>query len=379
MAKKVRLEGYVGDELTPAAVSAIFDGLNGEDVEADLYSYGGFIYPGVEIHNRIRAYEGKKTVTIGAIVASAATYIALAFDVVRVHEYSGWMIHNAQSVMIGDSRDMAKEAEELEKFNKLIAGFYARKTGKSNDEIRKLMDKESTLYGNEIVDFGFADELITDGDGERVAQESIKAAIKAHNSKMFTYYVQLSKAGWAGAEAGRQAALNTGKTLGDSGDKTKGEPMDKKELLQKLKALKANGEITLLEIAESLGLKNQVMTDDARNALAVVARMNKNGVDDIEAEFKKLKDIADRGKKAERENLLTQHFGPEKNIDDSVNALRQNAARLYDSGMDIKAINEDPVTKQLKAAQADFRNLEIRETDFSGDDSPNSQPKTVKY
>jgi hypothetical protein len=69
------------------------------------------------------------------------------------------MLHNPWSIAMGDSDDMLKEAEILDKLADSYASLYAEKTGKSVEEMRTLMKSEAWLTADEAVLLGIADEI----------------------------------------------------------------------------------------------------------------------------------------------------------------------------------------------------------------------------
>jgi hypothetical protein len=70
------------------------------------------------------------------------------------------MYHNAQGFAIGDQNVMSKLSEYLKKVSNGIASIYAEKSGRKIEKIKKEMDEETYLFGDEIVKAGFADEII---------------------------------------------------------------------------------------------------------------------------------------------------------------------------------------------------------------------------
>lgn len=56
-----------------------------------------------QIYNMLREYEGKVTVKIDGIAASAASVIAMAGDRVLMSPVSMMMIHNPMTIAFGDS------------------------------------------------------------------------------------------------------------------------------------------------------------------------------------------------------------------------------------------------------------------------------------
>lgn len=130
------------------------------DITVRINSPGGSVFDGMAIHNAIKDHKGKKTVIIDGLAASAASYIALAGDIVKINQGAFFMIHNAMSCAIGNAVDFQKEANLLTKIDEQIAGFYTRKTGKTMEEIKAKMGEETWFTAEESVEFGLADEII---------------------------------------------------------------------------------------------------------------------------------------------------------------------------------------------------------------------------
>lgn len=178
--KNLTFQGYVGDEqFTPANVTEQLESAYGDEITVNLYTPGGLIYDGIEIYNRISAYPGKKTCILGGLVASIGTYISSAFDVVQAQDSTVFFMHNASSIIAGDSEDMRKESEELGRLNRHLAERLAAKSGKGVQEILTMMNEETYLYGKEIVDAGFADELIEVGADPMNEVEARKRMVAA--------------------------------------------------------------------------------------------------------------------------------------------------------------------------------------------------------
>lgn len=369
MPKRIRLNGFVGGELTPESVSEVFDSLDSEDIVVDLNTKGGDIYAGLEIFNRIRQYPGKKTVILGGVVASAGSYISMAFDKIVAQDISSFMIHNAQGFMFGDGDAMAKEAEELKKIDKHIANIYAKKTGKTEKEILNMMKNETWLYGQEIVDSGFAEEYTETGDEP---QNKLEIQRTAQTEREFLQRVAYAKFKPENNAGNGVEIITSEEKLMDK--------ITKEELLARLNVLKENGEISLPQIAESLGLESQVMTPEARNALDVVARINKTGVKDIEKEFARLQKVEADGKAAVRENELTTAFGPEKFKDGRENEARRYADQRYNGDIGIDDIKKDPIMVSLMAQRADYSSPQNKIGVVTGDSPTDSDgPVVVNY
>ena len=101
------------------------------------------------------------TIRIEGMCASAATDLAtLPGAHVQIGEGSEYMIHNPWGVCYGFAEDMEHFAARLRNIEKTSRGFYAAKTGQSDEQIKAWMDAETWFTAEEAVEYGFADELL---------------------------------------------------------------------------------------------------------------------------------------------------------------------------------------------------------------------------
>lgn len=113
-----------------------------------------------QIYNMLSAYNGKVTVKIDGIAASAASVIAMAGDTVLVSPVSMLMIHNPATVAFGDHAEMQKAIDMLSEVKESIINAYVLKTGLSRARLSHLMDAETWMDANKAVELGFADGVI---------------------------------------------------------------------------------------------------------------------------------------------------------------------------------------------------------------------------
>lgn len=131
----------------------------GTDLELRLNSPGGSVFDAVAIYNALQRHDGKVTVTIDGIAASAASYIAMAGDEIVMPENAFLMIHDPSGLVMGTAGDMRDMAEALDKIGGSLIKGYAAKSGKSDDEIATLMAAETWFDAAEAVEAGFADRI----------------------------------------------------------------------------------------------------------------------------------------------------------------------------------------------------------------------------
>lgn len=130
-----------------------------EPISLYINSMGGSVFEAVAMVSLLGRHKGKITVHIDAIAASAASVVMLAGDEIIMPENTMVMIHNPWSIAIGDHRDMAKSAEVLETIRDSMVGVYTAKTGKSEEELKALLDGETWMTAKEAVEHGFADRV----------------------------------------------------------------------------------------------------------------------------------------------------------------------------------------------------------------------------
>lgn len=133
-----------------------------EELKVIINSPGGDVQAGQEIYSVLKDVKNHVTIEVQSMAASAASMIAMAGDTVRMSPVSLLMIHNASTRAAGDYRDMQHTAEVLQTVNAAIMQAYIAKTGKTEDELKVMMDKETWLTANQCLEYGFADEIIQD-------------------------------------------------------------------------------------------------------------------------------------------------------------------------------------------------------------------------
>lgn len=131
-----------------------------DTLEIEINSPGGSVFAGSEIYTALKKHKGKVIIDITALAASAASVIAMAGDIVRMSPTAQMMIHNVSSVGSGDYRDMEHLAEVLKQANETIASAYILKTGKTKEEILKMMDSEKWFTAEQAKEQGFIDEIM---------------------------------------------------------------------------------------------------------------------------------------------------------------------------------------------------------------------------
>ena len=152
-------DSWFDDDVTPQMFKEeLMDG-NG-NITVWINSPGGDCVAAAQIYNMLREYEGKVTVKIDGIAASAASVIAMAGDTVLMSPVSMMMIHNPMTIAFGDSGEMQRAIDMLASVKDSIINAYELKTGLSRAKIAHLMDNETWMNAYKAKQMGFADGIL---------------------------------------------------------------------------------------------------------------------------------------------------------------------------------------------------------------------------
>lgn len=144
---------------SPQDISSALIEANGDDIEIYVNSGGGSVYDGYEIYNLVREYSGNVTFKIIGLAASAASFICMAGNCM-MSPLAEMMIHNASTYSEGPHQNMDSTSNMLQITDHTIATAYVLKSGKSEDEIRNLMENETWLSAEDCKNLGLIDEVM---------------------------------------------------------------------------------------------------------------------------------------------------------------------------------------------------------------------------
>ena len=158
-------------------------GITAKRINVHINSPGGYVTDGLAIYNALRLHDAEIIALIESQAASAASFVAMAADKIKIAPSAKIFIHDAQGFGLGNAADMAALAALLEEESDNIAGIYAEKAGEDVAFWREAMranDGIGTSYrGQEAVDIGLADELIDMPKRRNLHQFRIAALLNA--------------------------------------------------------------------------------------------------------------------------------------------------------------------------------------------------------
>lgn len=153
-------EDFWGDGFTSNRMRAALRAIGERDVTVLVNSPGGNFFEGLAIYNLLREHPAAVTVKIMGLAASAASVIAMAGDEIQIARAGFLMIHNTWVVAMGDRNDFRDVADWLEPFDQSAVDIYAARTGLADDDLTKMLDRETWINGSSAVEQGFADALL---------------------------------------------------------------------------------------------------------------------------------------------------------------------------------------------------------------------------
>ena len=136
---------------------------NVKTINLNIDSPGGDCNDGFTIFDAITASKATINVNVVGLAASMASVIMLAGKTIRIAENGRVMVHRVTAFAGGNADDLAAAADVAKKFEDRIVALYMKRTGKTEAEVRDWMkaDLGTWFFGQEAVDNGFADSVIT--------------------------------------------------------------------------------------------------------------------------------------------------------------------------------------------------------------------------
>ena len=193
MAYKIKMIGEIGCNITPEFIMEELSNANGDNIDFMFSSLGGSISKGLIIGSLLKDYKddfpnAKLNLKVTAEAASMGSHLMAlpVWDHITVEETTVHMRHNPQSIAMGDYIELEKATNFMKKYTDVMAIEYSRKSGMSLDQTKRDMDKTTWLFGKEIVDAGFADEVVS---SDRKMQKDV--ALSMCQSKFKTFMGKL--------------------------------------------------------------------------------------------------------------------------------------------------------------------------------------------
>lgn len=173
-------------EMSAVNLSKQLEALGDVDkIDVYINSYGGEVAEGLAIYNALKRHKAKVTTYCDGFACSIASVIFMAGDERVMNESSLLMIHNAWTYAMGNSEELRKQADDLEKITQASVEAYKSHSSLSEKEIKKLMDNETWILPTEALEYGFA-TTIDKPENKNASQNAflqLFEIIKAHQAE----------------------------------------------------------------------------------------------------------------------------------------------------------------------------------------------------
>ncbi|WP_175922208.1 head maturation protease, ClpP-related [Burkholderia latens] len=122
-------------------------------------SMGGDVFDAFTIYNALRRHAGKVTGRVDGVAASAASLILMACGEIVMPSNAMLMIHNPHTVAAGEAAHLRKLADLLDSTSDNMLAAYVERSGRTEDEVRAIMDAETWLTAAQAQEQGFCDTI----------------------------------------------------------------------------------------------------------------------------------------------------------------------------------------------------------------------------
>lgn len=170
--------GWFGG-VTASGIAAQLADLKGEsEIRLRINSPGGDVFEGTAIYNLLVSHPATITVDIDGAAMSAASFIAMAGDTVRMAENALLMIHNPWTIAMGEASDFDATANLLRTIKEnILTTYQARAKDSDREELSRLMDETTYLTAEQSKALGFVDEITGRGQAAEPTQNRFKALL----------------------------------------------------------------------------------------------------------------------------------------------------------------------------------------------------------
>ena len=152
-----------------------------DSINIYINSLGGSCMEGHAIYNVLKRCKAHKTVYVDGFCCSVASVIAMAGDKIVMPRNTVMMIHNPWESCSGNATELRKAADDLEKMGEAFNSVYLERSGGkiTAEELKAMLDAETTLTAEECISYGFADELADYNADLEAAKAQIEQAARS--------------------------------------------------------------------------------------------------------------------------------------------------------------------------------------------------------
>lgn len=164
---KVYLYGEIGgwwDGIDANQFVRDLDTIGDGGIDLHINSGGGSVFDGIAIYAALKNHASPVTSVVDSLAASAASFIAMAGDTIKIEKPGRMMIHDAQGLALGNAGDLRTMADLLDELSGTIAEIYADRAGGTPADWRDAMLTDNGMgrwyTASQAVEAGLADAIV---------------------------------------------------------------------------------------------------------------------------------------------------------------------------------------------------------------------------
>ena len=159
--KEIRIDGVIGTDEGEVSAAWVKSQMptTGEPIRVSFHTEGGSVFEGFAIHDIFASYAGPKVAAVESTAFSIGSYIITAFDDVEMSPNSYLMLHNPRINIEGDDEELSAKSGMIAKLKTTMVEGYAKRSGKTTDEIQAILKAETYFNATDAVSFGLADRV----------------------------------------------------------------------------------------------------------------------------------------------------------------------------------------------------------------------------
>lgn len=141
--------------------------LEAEDPKKDIYFYinspGGVVTAGMSIYDTMQYIEPDVATFCLGQAASLGSLLLMAGTPGKRYSLpnSRIMVHQPSGGAQGQATDIEIHAREILRMRKDLNNLYVHHTGRTLEEVEKVMERDTFMSAGEAKDFGLVDEVVT--------------------------------------------------------------------------------------------------------------------------------------------------------------------------------------------------------------------------
>lgn len=148
------------DCISAKRVRGALKDLKGKSINVHINSGGGDVFESIAICNLLKQHDADINIYIDALAGSGASVVAMSGKNIFMPNNAMVMIHKAWTYTSGNSDDLRKTANDLEKIDTSVKASYKNRFVGTDEELNDLIAEESWLTAEECIAFGFCDEIL---------------------------------------------------------------------------------------------------------------------------------------------------------------------------------------------------------------------------